>query len=424
PEGGRRQAWTRVMRSRADAVTERLSAPMASALAAGWSAVITLLIVGAVVIGAWIMGAGSGDVGSALDMTGTAWLVAHHIPVSIPGGSVSELPVGIVLLPGWLLWRAGSWAARRSGACMWRELRVGVAAAAGVYATFGLFLAGFTATDSASVEPLYALIGSGLFAVLAFGGGASWQAGLWPSLADRFTPTMRRRTHAAVTGFMALLAAAASLIAISLVVHFSTAKQMLAQLGPGLLGNVFLLLLGVAYLPNALSWAVGYLVGPGFAVGGTTSVSMFGVSAGALPAFPLFAAVPGSAAPWAPALLVFPLIAGGLAVKVLHRDGPLPIRSVASLRERVWVAGIAAGAVLVLCVVGGGGLGSGRLAMMGPSAIPVALATFALFIVGGLLTDVGRSLRRWRSRRTMVDVTDQPAEMPKRSRLRREFKGQ
>ena len=108
PEGGSRQAWTRVARSRADAVADRLSGPVAGAFAAGWSAILTLLMVGALIVVAWVLGAGTGSITDAMHISGISWLATHLIPISVPDGSISALPMGFVIIPGWLLWRAGN----------------------------------------------------------------------------------------------------------------------------------------------------------------------------------------------------------------------------------------------------------------------------------------------------------------------------
>ncbi len=405
PEGGRRQAWTRVVRSRTDAVAARLSSPVAGSLAAGWSAILTLLAVGAVVVMAWVLGAGSGSITDAMHVSGISWLAAHQIPISIPQGSLSELPFGFVLIPGWLLWRAGQWATRRSGACLWRDVRSTVAMAAGVYATIGLLVATATASDEVSVSPFFALMGTGVFALLVFGGGASREAGLWPSIADRLTVAMRRRIRGALVAVVAVAFCAALLLAVSLALHFSDSLTVLDALSPGLVGNVLLLVLVVAYLPNAIVWASSYLFGTGFAVGQGTEVSPFAVDVGAVPAFPLLTAIPESAQPWMPVVLLVPLIAGALGTRV-GRAVPLKLLDTRDLVERVWVAGIGAVVVAVATFIASGSLGSGSLTDLGPNAALTALAAFLLFFVGGVLGDALRHASRWIRQRRGIDSID------------------
>lgn len=394
------------MRSRTDAVAARLSAPVAGSLAAGWSAVLTLLGVGAVVVFAWVLGTGSGSITDAMHISGISWLAAHQIPISIPDGSISALPFGLVLIPGWLLWRAGSWATKRSGACLWRDVRATVGIAAGVYATIGLLVASATASEDFAVSPLVALLGTGTFALLVFGGGASREAGLWPSLVDRFSPGFRLRIRAASVGLAFVVFCAALLLAASLALHFSDGLTVLDALSPGLIGNILLLVLGIAYLPNALVWVSSFLFGPGFAIGEGTIVSPFAVEAGSVPTFPLVTAIPSTVGSWMPVLLVMPLIAGALATRVGRRETPLAVLKVYSLIERVWIAALAAFVVLVAALIAGGSLGNGQMSDLGPSALLTALAAFVLLLVGGILGDSLRALRAWVRARRRTDSVD------------------
>jgi hypothetical protein len=328
-----------------------------------------------------------------MHVSGISWLAAHQIPISIPDGSISALPFGLVLIPGWLLWRAGSWATKRSGACLWRDVRATVGIAAGVYATIGLLVASATASEDFGVSPLAALMGTGLFALVVFGGGASREAGLWPSLVDRISPVLRLRIRAASVGLTFVVFAAALLLAGSLALHFSDGLTVLDALSPGFIGNIFLFVLGIAYLPNALVWVSSFIFGTGFAIGQGTTISPFVVEAGPVPAFPLVTAIPASSSSWLPVLLVLPLIAGALATRVGRKQNPLTVMALATLIERLWIAGLAAIAVLVAAFIAGGSLGAGQLSDLGPNALLTAFAAFALLIVGGVLGDSLRALK-------------------------------
>ncbi|MEI6621328.1 MAG: DUF6350 family protein [Actinomycetes bacterium] len=418
PEGGQRQAWTRVGRSRFDAVAERLSSPSAGAVAGLWAGAVTLLLVGLVVMISWILGTGAGGISGALRMAGNGWLVTHHLPVSISGGSVSALPLGFAIIPALALWRAGCWATRRNGACRWQEVRTMTLAAAGVYGTFTLVISGVSSTDSASVGPLQALIGGAVFAAVCFGAGAGAEAGLWNTIADRFTVLMRRRLRAAATGFMVLVAGAAALLAVSMFLNFGTALDLTDALMPGLVGNLMLLVLSLAYLPNAVIWSIGYVCGPGFAVGQDTIVSPLAVQVGDVPAFPLLAAIPESAPPWALAVLLIPLIAGAMAAKVANRAKPGELWGKVALIERAEVAGMIAVAVWAVCMLGSGSLGSGRMSDLGPGAWRVGGAALVLTFAGGWLADLGRraGARFAGRKRAVVDLTD--SDRPEHARRR------
>src|SRR5262249_57550448 len=106
----------------------------------------------------------------------------------------------------------------------------------------------------------------------------------------------------------------------------------------------------------------GYLAGPGFAVGTGTAVTAFSSSHGVLPAFPMLAALPSGDGANAVVLtwMVVSLVAAGLvAARVAgHAEG---VRGVA---VAVAVAGCG---MALLASLGGGAIGTGRLATIGPS---------------------------------------------------------
>lgn len=402
PEGGRRQAWTRVVRSRADAIAARLSAPAAGALAAAWTAVIGLLLVGLIVIAGWISGAGEGDITPALKVVGLAWLATHHIAVDLDAGSVSALGLGLTLLPGVLLWRAGTWAARRSGACRWRDVRVTVAFAVGVYATIGLLVASLSSLDTAAVAPLGAVVGTGIVAAGAFGGGACREAGLWPQIVARFPADLRRWAMAAAGAILTIATGVAALLAISLVVHFSLVDRMMSALNPGFVGGLLLLAMSVAYLPNVIMWGFGYVSGAGFSVGDATWISPGQFDGGNLPAFPLFAAIPSWQSPWLWCVVLLPLLGGAVAARLLNRHQPGSARSRRDWRERAWVAALVFVAVVLLAHLSAGSLGAGRMSHLGAPALLTGLAIAVQVCVGILIADLLRRIRRALAQRGAV----------------------
>jgi hypothetical protein len=155
---------------------------------------------------------------------------------------------------------------------------------------------------------------------------------------------------------------------------FRAATDALAP-GPG--GAVLLLLAGICYLPNAIVWAIAYMLGPGFAFGTGTMVAPTGSVLSGLPEFPPLAALPaglhrGAPVPLALAALAAPYAAGILAGLITIRVEPTPALEAAPL----W--GFATGTIagLVTGLVGafaGGPLGSGYLAATGPNGLQTAI---------------------------------------------------
>lgn len=383
-------------------------------MTAAWSAVLSFLTVGAILVFAWVLGAGSGTVTDIIGVSGTMWLACHLIPVTIPDGTISALPLGLVVIPGWHLWRAGRWATRRSGACHWSEIGQMVFVGVSVYATIALLVSSITASDEASVSALWAVLGTATIALLFFGAGTVKEAGLFPSLTARVSPTFRRRLRGAIAGIATVACAAALLVATSLAIHFSTSLTLLGVLSPGLIGNILLFILGLAYLPNVLIWAMAFVLGSGFAVGESTVVSPFGFEVAGVPSFPLFAAIPDGYSSYYLAVLVVPLVAGAVVNRVASPRTALRIRSAAALRERVWLAGLPAVAMFGLAWLAMGSLGINLMAVVGSNPLYVAFNTFVLFFVGGVLGDCIRRCGEYRRDRSTVDVTDRSTRRRRR----------
>ncbi len=79
--------------------------------------------------------------------------------------------------------------------------------------------------------------------------------------------------------------------------HHDQATLLVDGLDAGIGGGILLAALCLLYVPTAAVWGLAYVVGPGFAVGAGTSVSVGGTDLGAVPAFPLLAALPAGAGP-------------------------------------------------------------------------------------------------------------------------------
>jgi hypothetical protein len=166
---------------------------------------------------------------------------------------------------------------------------------------------------------------------------------------------------------------------------------------------LLLLLLGLIYVPTAAVWAVGYAVGPGFAVGVGTSVTMSSVHLGAVPAFPMLAALPddGAAGGLAYAALLVPLaggvVAGLLVDRSARRSRGRELSSWRRLAEAASAAGAVAGlGIGALALLASGPAGPGRLAEVGPPAVVVGLAVAVETAVLAMVTLAALRLRRSR----------------------------
>jgi putative intracellular protease/amidase len=363
--------------------TEEPGRPLATsgALAA---AVVTATGLGGItllVLAGWIAAPHFGlGLPAVLRTAATLWLAGHHVGFTLRGaGRIGMLPLGLVVLPGALLWRAGRWVVRAARVRRLRDVGAAAVALAVPYALLTGVLAVASKSPAESSSLLQSVACGLLLALVAGGLGGARALATWP----RLIQLLPERTRALVVGvagaLAALMAAGALLAGIALAVHLSRAANTERALDPGAVGALLLVLLQLGYLPNAITWTIAFMLGPGFAFGSATVVAPTGSALAQLPAFPMLAALPAGVHPamagWLePAVLSVPYAAGVLGGLLLVRA----TRQLALDAAPLWglAAGIVCGMVLgVLAAVSGGPLGDGRLATIGPSPWQVGVVS-------------------------------------------------
>jgi Family of unknown function (DUF6350) len=342
------------------------------AAGAGLAVVIILVLAG------WIAAPhiGFGLIG-VLRTAAVLWLVGHHVAVQLGGaGRIGMLPLGLVALPGTLLWRAGRSIVRRHHVTGLREVIAAALAVAVPYAALagGLAIASRSALAAASVPQ--ALLASFLIAFVAAGFGAARALAPWVRIGALLSARTRSVLAGSAGSLGVLIATGAMVTALALAADLHRFGAAYRLLDPGVVGAGLLLLAQVAYLPNAVLWAVAYMLGPGFAVGAGTVAAPSGSVLGPVPAFPLLTALPigadGSRPGWLDALLLaVPYLAGAVGGILLVRMAPTSTLESAPMRG--FCCGVLTGVVLgVGAAFAGGPLGDGRMAVVGPSAWQVA----------------------------------------------------
>jgi hypothetical protein len=346
-----------------------------AAAASGLAVLTTLTAVG------WItaphVGIGSG-LGGVLRTAGLLWLVAHHVGFTVRGaGRIGMLPLGLVCLPGALLAVAGRWVVRTGGVTRLRHVGYVALALAFPYALLAGAIAVASRTPVASPSLWQAVTAAFLLAAVAGGLGAARGLAAWPRLASLMPPRPRSILMGVLGCTAVLIASGAALAGGSLAVHLHQVRAASDALAPGPGGAALLLLAQLAYVPNAIVWAVAYTLGPGFAFGAGTVVAPTGSALGAVPVFPMLAALPAGARlggpGWLPVLvLAVPYLAGAFGGIVTVRIAPTPMLEAAPLWG--FAAGAAAGLLTgLVAAFAGGPLGNGRLAAVGPSGLQVGL---------------------------------------------------
>ncbi|HUZ38437.1 MAG TPA: DUF6350 family protein [Streptosporangiaceae bacterium] len=359
-----------------------------------------LVILTPLVLAGWIAAphAGLGLPGVLRTAIGL-WLAAHHVGFALHGaGRIGMLPLGLVLLPGALLWRAGRWLVRTGQVSSFSEIGYAALALAAPYAVLCGALA--LASRSPLVAPsLPQAVAAGFLIAFCAGGlGGARALAPWGRLA-RLLPPRPRSVVLGTAGALAVLGVAGAILTgASLAAHLPQFMSLNAALGAGAVGSVLLVLIQFAYVPNAVGWAVCFTLGPGFAFGTGTVVAPTGAALGPLPMFPMLAALPAGAHAsmpgWASAaVLAVPYLAGAFGGVLLVRAAPTPAIEVAPLWG--FACGAATGCVTgVLAAFSGGPLGSGRLAAVGPSGWQAGLvATLEVGVAAAVAAGAANWLR-------------------------------
>jgi len=346
-----------------------------AAAASGLAVLVLITLVG------WItaphVGVGSGLPG-VLRSAGLLWLVAHHVEITVRGvGRVGLLPLGLVLLPGALLERAGRWLTSEGHVRRLRHVWHAALAIAFPYALFTAAVAVGSRTPVADPSLWQAVVVGFLIAFVAGGFGAARRLAPWRKLAGLMPPRPRSIVLGMVASLAMVTAAGALLSAVSLLLHLHGYSSAVNALSPGVFGSVLLFLAGISYLPNSVIWAVSYMLGPGFSFGVGTAVSPNGSALGLIPTFPMLAGLPGGTGAAFPAwlgffVLVTPYLAGVLAGTMTVRIAPTPFLEAAPLWGLL-TGSLAALVIGVLAKFSGGPLGAGRLGTVGPAAADVGV---------------------------------------------------
>jgi hypothetical protein len=380
-----------------------LLAGLAGVLAAG----ATLMVCLAVGVTGWFL-TDAGAHGAPRDglRTGAlAWLMGHGSGVHVEGVLVTAMPLGITLACAWVVWRT----AYRLGDSVSghgpdadriadgeRDWTVPVASL--------FFLVGYVVTavltGSVASTPetrpdvshvvLWSVLMCGALGAPAIAAG-SGRAAIWGSFLPASLVASLVAARSVLTTW--LWVSLAFLLG-ALVLDTGTALNLVSQLGTDGPATVLLALVSLLLVPNGLLLSGAYLLGPGFAVGVGTVVSPAEVSVGALPVFPMLAALPdsGPTPGWTAWLVLVPPIVAGLGAVRAQRRRPTLRYEEGALHG--CAGGMLAGlAFALLASLAGGRVGPGRMTDVGADLLPVLLHAVTSFGIGGLLG--GLALTWW-----------------------------
>ncbi len=300
------------------------------------------------------------------------WTLAFGGRVEVRDGVVSLAPLGVTLLTVVLL----RGALRRMGM---DSIPAGVFAAAAFTATVALV--GVMGGAGVGVHVLGALVAAALGCTAALWGRTSlvrraveW----WPGWGG---PT-RDGLAAAGRAVVWALGLGVALVAVAVATSWDQVREIHDALRPDLASAIVLTVAQLLYLPNLAVWALGWVSGPGFAVGAGTHFSAFGSTTELLPTIPVLGALPdlGTTMGW---LVALPVLLG-LALGLWR--GAAPVRRPSRWRDLArHVAAFAAATFAGLSLLGTvatGSIGPGRMAVVGVDGPAVAAAVTGLLLAG------------------------------------------
>jgi Family of unknown function (DUF6350) len=199
----------------------------------------------------------------------------------------------------------------------------------------------------------------------------------------------RARTimRAVLAAQLVMLVAGTAVLVTSLWMHLKQVEALHQALQPGVAGGVALVLLQLAFAPNAIIWSASYALGSGFSVGAGSVVAPAATELGMVPGIPMLGALPspGPGDPTQLWWLAAGAIAGAIACCVLLGARPVPRFDQASLAGGA--CGLLAGALFAgLAWAASGDLGTLRLADLGPPLFPLLVMAGTTMGLSGLIT--------------------------------------
>jgi Family of unknown function (DUF6350) len=199
--------------------------------------------------------------------------------------------------------------------------------------------------------------------------------------------------RAVLAAQLVMLVAGAAVLVTSLWMHLEQVEALHQALQPGIAGGIALVLLQLAFAPNAIVWSASYAIGSGFSLGAGSVIAPAATQLGTVPGIPLLGALPAPG-PGDPAQLWWlaaGAMAGAIACCVLLGSRPVPRFDLASLTGGA--CGLLAGAVFAgLAWAAGGDLGTLRLSDLGPRLFPLLIMAGTTMGLSGLITGLALGL--------------------------------
>jgi hypothetical protein len=366
--------------TRAQSASPPISWPLTAAVGGAVTALASwILCAGLTVIG-WLA-AEPGSLGDALRVGTLLWLLCNGVGVRLGDVPVTLVPWGATAVIAFMISRCAALSARKVRA----------------HQTSGPVLIGVV---TVAAYLLWVLVGAMLWGetwqaparwvvVIAVLLGAAWWGSSRSLGIERIEMPGRAGAviRAGLAAQLAMLVTGAAVLVSALLTHLKQVETLHQALQPGVAGGIALLLLQLAFLPNALIWSAAYALGSGFSLGAGSVIAPAATHLGMVPGIPLLGALPSPGPGDLTQLwwLAAGAVAGAIACWVLLAFGPVPRFDQASLAGGI--CGLMAGAVFAgLAWAASGDLGILRLADIGPPLFPLLVMAGTTMGLSGLIT--------------------------------------
>jgi len=344
-----------------------------------------ILCAGVVVLG-WLA-AEPGSLGGALQLGTLLWLLSNGVGVLVGAIPVTLVPWGLTVVIAFMISRFAAASARQVRADQKVSPRLISVVTVAAYQLPVLVVALLWGEPWRAPARWAAVVG--LYLLAAWWGSRRI---LGASGADVRSWT-RAIPRAVLAAQLAMLVAGAAVLVTSLGMHLQRVEALHDALHPGVAGGIALLLIQLAFAPNALIWSASYALGSGFSLGAGSVVAPAATQLGMVPGIPLLGALPSPgpgdlAQLW---WLAAGAVAGAIACWVVLGSRPAVRFDQASLAGGA--CGLLAGAVFAgLAWAASGDLGTLRLAGIGPRLFPLLVMAGTTMGLSGLITGLAFGL--------------------------------
>lgn len=390
---------------------QRLLVALLAAFDAAIAAAVGLAVLLAPLTLLWTLAFGvTADWGALWPLTGTLWEFGHGVPleVVIPDAllvalgipadaatfAVSITPLAFLLFTLFFAARSGR---RAAAAGAWL---LGSLSGSAVFALIATAVALSARLDAVRTPMILAIaLPSAVYFVGAVCGGVrvAWEDGDG-GLLDRIHDAVDAREDwapvpvaiARGTAFVLVTVTGAAALAFAVMIALRGGEviALFQAARVDVLGSTVMTLGQLVYLPTLIVWVVSWLSGPGFAVGVGTAVSPAGTQLGVVPGIPVFGLLPENSSIWMLIIVLVPVAAGAFAgwavrSRLVWEGTPLGMGQRAVIA--VGIGAVTAGVAALAAVLASGSMGPGRLAEVGPSPLPFALALGGEVLLGAAI---------------------------------------